>query len=29
MKTTVEQLAHTDGIWRSETLLAYQPNLKA
>ncbi len=29
MKTTVEQLAHTDGIWRSETLFAYQPNLKA
>jgi DNA-binding Lrp family transcriptional regulator len=29
MKATVEQLAHTDGIWRSETLLAYQPNLKA
>ena len=29
MKSTVEQLAHTDGVWRSETLLAYQPNLKA
>ena len=29
MKTTVEQLAHTDGIWRSESLFAYQPNLKA
>jgi DNA-binding Lrp family transcriptional regulator len=29
MKTTVEQLAHTEGIWRSETLFAYQPNLKA
>jgi len=29
MKSTVEQLAHTDGIWRSETLFAYQPNLKA
>jgi DNA-binding Lrp family transcriptional regulator len=29
MKTTVDQLAHTDGIWRSESLFAYQPNLKA
>ena len=29
MKSTVEQLAHTDGIARSETLFAYQPNLKA
>ncbi len=29
MKSTVEQLGHTDGIWRSETLFAYQPNLKA
>jgi DNA-binding Lrp family transcriptional regulator len=29
MKSTVEQLAHTEGIWRSETLFAYQPNLKA
>jgi DNA-binding Lrp family transcriptional regulator len=29
MKTTVEQLAHTDGIWRSETLFAYEPNVKA
>ncbi|HKM78050.1 MAG TPA: Lrp/AsnC ligand binding domain-containing protein [Candidatus Bathyarchaeia archaeon] len=29
MKTTVEQLAHTDGILRSETLFAYQPNVKA
>jgi len=29
MKTTVEQLAHTEGIWRSETLFAYQPNVKA
>ena len=29
MKTSVEQLAHTDGIWRSETLFAYQPNVKA
>lgn len=29
MKATVEQLAHTEGIWRSETLLAYQPYVKA
>jgi len=29
MKSTVEQLAHTDGISRSETLFAYQPNVKA
>ena len=29
MKTTVEQLGHTDGIWRSETLFAYEPNVKA
>jgi DNA-binding Lrp family transcriptional regulator len=29
MKSTVEQLGHTDGIWRSETLFAYEPNLKA
>ncbi len=29
MKTTVEQLGHTEGISRSETLFAYQPNLKA
>ena len=29
MKTTVEQIAQTEGIWRSETLFAYQPNLKA
>ena len=29
MKSTVEQLAHTDGIWRSETLFAYEPNVKA
>ena len=29
MRSTVEQLAHTEGIWRSETLFAYQPNLKA
>ncbi|MGP8069657.1 MAG: Lrp/AsnC ligand binding domain-containing protein [Candidatus Bathyarchaeia archaeon] len=29
MKTTVDQIAHTEGIWRSETLFAYQPNLKA
>ena len=29
MKSTVEQLAHTEGIWRSETLFAYQPNVKA
>ncbi len=26
MKTTVEQIAQTEGIWRSETLFAYQPN---
>jgi len=24
----VEQLTHTEGIWRSETLFAYQPNVK-
>ena len=29
MKSTVEQLGHTDGIWRSETLFAYEPNVKA
>jgi len=29
MKTTVEQIAQTEGISRSETLFAYQPNLKA
>ncbi len=29
MKSTVEQLGHTEGILRSETLFAYQPNLKA
>lgn len=29
MKSTVEQLAHTEGILRSETLFAYQPNVKA
>src|SRR5208282_5490062 len=29
MKSTVEQLTHTEGISRSETLFAYQPNLKA
>ena len=29
MKSTVDQLAHTDGISRSETLFAYQPNVKA
>ena len=29
MKSTVEQLNHTDGITRSETLFAYQPNVKA
>jgi DNA-binding Lrp family transcriptional regulator len=29
MRTTVEQIAQTEGIWRSETLFAYQPNLKA
>jgi DNA-binding Lrp family transcriptional regulator len=29
MKATVEQTAHTDGIWRSETLFAYQPYIKA
>jgi len=29
MKSTVEQLAHTEGIWRSETLFAYEPHLRA
>lgn len=29
MKATVEQIAHTEGIWRSETLFAYQPYVKA
>ena len=29
MRTTVEQLGHTDGIWRSETLFAYEPNVRA
>jgi DNA-binding Lrp family transcriptional regulator len=29
MRTTVEQIAQTEGIWRSETLFAYQPNVKA
>jgi DNA-binding Lrp family transcriptional regulator len=29
MKTSVEQLSHMDGIWRSETLFAYQPSVKA
>ena len=29
MRTTVEQIAPIEGIWRSETLFAYQPNLKA
>ena len=29
MKSTVEQLGHTDGIWRSETLFAYEPNVRA
>lgn len=29
MKSTHEQLAHTDGISRSETLFAYQPYIKA
>jgi DNA-binding Lrp family transcriptional regulator len=29
MKTSVEQLSHTDGISRSETLFAYQPSVKA
>jgi len=29
MKTTVEQIAQTEGITRSETLFAYQPNVKA
>jgi len=28
MKTTVEQIAQTEGITRSETLFAYQPNVK-
>ncbi|MGA2971819.1 MAG: Lrp/AsnC ligand binding domain-containing protein [Candidatus Bathyarchaeia archaeon] len=29
MKTSVEQIAQTEGIWRSETLFAYQPYIKA
>ncbi len=29
MKTTVEQIAPIEGIWRSETLFAYQPYVKA
>ncbi len=29
MRTTVEQIAPIEGIWRSETLFAYQPNVKA
>lgn len=29
MKTTFEQIAQIEGIWRSETLFAYQPNVKA
>jgi DNA-binding Lrp family transcriptional regulator len=29
MKATDEQIAHTEGIWRSETLFAYQPYVKA
>jgi DNA-binding Lrp family transcriptional regulator len=29
MKMTVEQIAQTEGIWRSETLFAYQPYIKA
>jgi DNA-binding Lrp family transcriptional regulator len=29
MKATVEQIAHTEGIWRSETLFAYEPYVKA
>ncbi len=29
MKASVEQTAHTEGIWGSETLFAYQPYVKA
>ncbi|MFC1487966.1 Lrp/AsnC ligand binding domain-containing protein [Thermoproteota archaeon] len=29
MKATVEQIAHTDGVWRSETLFAFEPYVKA
>jgi DNA-binding Lrp family transcriptional regulator len=29
MRTSIEQIAQTEGIWRSETLFAYQPNLRA
>jgi hypothetical protein len=29
MRKSVEQITQTEGIWRSETLFAYQPNLKA
>lgn len=29
MKATVEQTAHIEGIWRSETLFAYEPYVKA
>jgi hypothetical protein len=29
MKTSIEQIAQTEGIWRSETLFAYQPYVKA
>lgn len=29
MKTTVEKMAQIEGICRSETLFAYQPNVKA
>ena len=29
MKATVGQIAHTEGVWRSETLFAYEPYVKA
>lgn len=29
MRTAFDQIVPTDGIWRSETLFAYQPNVKA